>query len=135
MGQIMGFLLRWVFAFVLLAATYNPTAWNFTRWTTDHFDDQLPLTVLFGLILLVGYIIYLRATLRSIGLFGMLLILAVVGTIIWVLFDQGFIDLSNATLNTWLGIGALSVVLAIGLSWSIVRRKLSGQADIDDIDD
>lgn len=131
----MGFIIRWLFAFVLLAATYNPTQWNFTRWTTDHFDDQLPLTVLFGLILLVGYIIYLRATLRSIGLFGMLLILAVVGTIIWVLFDQGIIDLSNPTLNIWIGIATLSVVLAVGLSWSIVRRKLSGQADIDDIDD
>ncbi|WP_342078922.1 DUF6524 family protein [Yoonia sp. SS1-5] len=131
----MGFAIRWVFAFALLAATYNPTQWNFVRWSMANADTNLPVTVLFGLILLVGYIIYLRATLRSIGIFGMVLILAVVATILWVLFDQGVISLDNPTINTWIVIVALSIVLAVGLSWSIVRRRLTGQADIDDVDE
>ncbi len=131
----MGFLLRWLFAFLLLAATYNPTRWNVVRWGTDNFDRQLPLVVLAALVLLIGYIIYLRATLRSIGMFGMLLILAVVGTVIWVLYDQGWVSLENPTVNTWIAVVALSLVLAVGLSWSIVRRKLSGQADVDDVDE
>ncbi|MEY1556125.1 DUF6524 family protein [Yoonia sp. R2331] len=130
----MGFAIRWVFAFGLLAATYNPTQWNLLRWGMQNWDSQLPLTVLFGLVLLVGYIIYLRATLRSIGLFGMLLILAVLGTLIWVLYDFGWINLENPTINTWIAIVVLSLVLAVGLSWSIVRRRLSGQADVDDVD-
>jgi len=131
----MGFLIRWAGAFALLAATYNPTQWNFTRWAMANWDAQLPITILLGLLLLVGYIIYLRATLRSIGLFGMLLILAIVGTALWVMYDQGWINLDDSNLLTWIGIVALSVVLAIGLSWSIVRRHLSGQADVDDVDD
>ena len=131
----MGFLLCWLFAFVLLAATYNPTQWNYVRWTMTNYEDRLSIAVLAGLILLIGYIIYLRATLRSICLFGMLLVLAVAGTLIWVLFDQGLINLSNPTVNTWIGIAVLSVVLAIGLSWSIVRRTLSGQSDMDDVAD
>ena len=131
----MGFLLRWAFAFILLAATYNPTPWNLIRWGMENYAEQLPLTILAALILLVGYIIYVRATLRSIGLFGMLLILAVAGTLIWVLFDFGWISLADPTFNTWLGLVVLSIVLAIGLSWSIVRRKLSGQTDVDDVDD
>jgi hypothetical protein len=131
----MGFLLCWLFAFVLLAATYNPTQWNYVRWTMTNYEDRLSIAVLAGLILLIGYIIYLRATLRSIGLFGMLLVLAVAGTLIWVLFDQGLINLSDPTVNTWIGIAVLSVVLAIGLSSSIVRRTLSGQSDMDDVAD
>ena len=131
----MGFVVRWVFAFVLLATTYNPTEWNYVRWSMANADSNLPMTVLFGLILGVGYIIYLRATLRSIGIFGMVLILAVVGTLLWVLFDQGVINLDNPTVNTWIGIVALSIVLAVGLSWSIVRRRLTGQTDVDDIDE
>lgn len=131
----MGFLIRWLFAFVLLAAAYNPTQWNFVRWAMANYTDMLSVTVLVGLVLFVGYIIYLRATLRSIGVFGMILVMAVAGTLIWVLFDQGFISLENPTVNTWLGIVILSIVLAIGLSWSIVRRKLSGQADVDDVDE
>ena len=130
----MGFLVRWLFAFGLLGATYNPTQWNFVRWSMANYQNMLSVTVLIGLVLLVGYIIYLRATLRSIGLFGMLLVLAVAGTLIWVLFDQGVINLSNPTVNTWLSNVVLSLVLAIGLSWSIVRRRLSGQADVDDVD-
>jgi len=131
----MGFLIRWVFAFALLAATYNPTDWNYVRWSMANYETSLSLTVLFGLILLIGYIIYLRATLRSIGIFGMILILAVVGTILWVLFDQGVMRFADPSINTWIGIFALSLVLAVGLSWSIVRRKLTGQADMDDVDE
>ena len=130
----MGFLIRWAFAFLLLAATYNPTQWNFVSWAMGNYQNMLSVTVLVGLILAIGYIIFLRATLRSIGMFGMLLVLAVAGTLLWVLFDQGFINLTNPTINTWLGIIMMSLVLAIGLSWSIVRRKISGQADVDDVD-
>ena len=130
----MGFLIRWAFAFLLLAATYNPTQWNFVRWAIGNYQNMLSVTVLVGLILAIGYIILLRATLRSIGMFGMLLVLAIAGTLLWVLFDQGFINLTNPTVNTWLGIIMMSLVLAIGLSWSIVRCKISGQADVDDVD-
>lgn len=95
---------------------------------------NMSIAVLAGLVLLVGYIIYLRATLRSIGAFGMLLVLAVVGAGLWVLYDLGVLRLDDPSFNVWLGLIALSFVLAIGLSWSIVRRALSGQADVDDVD-
>ena len=131
----MGFLIRWLFAFVLVAATYNPTQWNFWRWASTHFAEQMPMTVLLGLILLIGYVIYLRATFRSIGTFGMGLVAAVFAALIWVLVDLGVLSLKNSDLNMWLGILALSLVLAIGLSWSFVRRALSGQLDVDDSDE
>lgn len=131
----MGFVIRWVAAFALLAATFNPTPWNYARWARAEYSAQLPLVVLLGLILLVGYIIYLRATLRSIGGLGMALVLAIVGALIWVLYDYGILDLSNRNFTVWLSLLALSFVLGIGLSWSLVRRKLSGQADIDDVDE
>jgi hypothetical protein len=130
-----GFLLRWLFAFGLVTVTYNPTDYNFVRWAATQGQTQLSVTVLVGLVLLVGYIIYLRATLRSIGAFGMLLILALVGALLWVAYDFGLLDLQNRALTMWIGIFALSLVLGIGLSWSIVRRKLSGQADVDDVDE
>jgi len=131
----MGFILRWLVALGLLSATYNPTEWNYSRWVAQHYSDQMPLAVLLGLLLLIGYIIYLRATLRSIGGFGMLLVLAVVAALLWVLYDYGVLTLRDQTLNTWLGLLALSLVLGIGLNWSHVRRKLSGQADMDDVDE
>ncbi len=130
----MGFLLRWLCAFGLLAATFNPSRFNYIAWVRDYGHMNKSLAVLLGLLLFIGYVIYLRATLRSIGAFGMLLVLALVGAGLWVLYDLGVLRLDDRSFNVWLGLFALSFVLAIGLSWSIVRRTLSGQADVDDVD-
>ena len=130
----MGVFLRWLGAFVLLAATFNPTQWNFVRWSQANYTTQMPLTLLLGLLLGVGYMIYIGATLRSIGAFGVILVGAIVGALIWVLTDYGVLTLTSPALKIWLGITALSVVLGVGLSWSILRQRLSGQASVDEIE-
>ena len=131
----MAFLIRWLIAFVLLAATWNPTPYNYVRWATENWETQLPVTVLGGLILTVVYIVYLRATLRSIGPIGMALVAAVFAALIWVLIDWGWLQTGNSVVNQWLSILLASLVLGIGLSWSILRRRISGQVDIDDVDE
>lgn len=131
----MGFVLRWLAAFVLVAATFNPTQWNYLAWARDHAGTQLPLAVLLGLLLFVAYVVYLRATLRSIGGFGILLVTAVVAALLWVLWDWGWLRLDDPDLSLWIGIFAVSLVLGIGMSWSFVRRALSGQYDVDDADE
>jgi len=131
----MGMFLRWLFAFVLLTLTYNPTDWNYVRWTVHNYQAHLSVVVLMGLLLTIGYIIYIRATLRSIGGFGMVLVMAVVASLLWVLYDFGLLQLDNQNVQVWLGILALSIVLGIGLSWSHVRRQLAGQSDVDDVDE
>ena len=130
----MGILLRWLGAFALLAATFNPTQWNFVRWSQANWGTQMPLTLLLGLILGVGYMVYVVATMRSIGAFGVVLIAAIVGAALWVLIDWGWLTLNNPSLNLWIGIFVLSLILGIGLSWSILRQRLSGQASVDEID-
>ena len=127
-------LIRWLFAFLLLALTFNPTPYNYVSWVRENYETQMPLAALIGLVLLIGYIIFLRATLRSIGPVGMVLIAALFAAVIWVLIDWGWLTLENRSVNLWLGIVMLSAVLGIGLSWSIIRRRLSGQADVDDVE-
>ncbi|WP_323037870.1 DUF6524 family protein [Pararhodobacter sp.] len=131
----MAFVFRWLIAFLLLSATWNPTRWNFYRWSMENWDTRLSIVVLAGLVLLVGYIIYLRATLRSIGPLGMALVVAVFAAVIWVLVDIGWLESGNSVVNQWLAIIVASLVLGIGLSWSIIRRRISGQVDIDDVDE
>lgn len=130
-----GLFTRWLAAFALLAVTFNPTPYNYVSWALEFGDQNLSIAVLFGLLLTIGYIIFLRATLRSIGPFGMFLVLALIAALLWVLHDFGILDLDSQSLNVWLGIFALSVVLGVGLGWSHVRRALSGQSDVDDIDE
>lgn len=130
----MGILLRWLGAFALLSATFNPTEWNYVHWVRTNWPDQMPLAVFLGLILAVGYMVYVVATLRSIGAFGVVLIAAIFGAGLWVLIDWGVLSLTNPSFNLWLGILVLSLILGIGLSWSILRQKLSGQASVDEIE-
>lgn len=130
----MGIFLRWLGAFLLLVATFNPTEWNYVKWSIANGNDQVPLTLFLGLLLLIGFLVYLLATLRSIGRFGMLLVAALFGSGLWVLHSWGLLSLENSTINTWLGLFALSLILGVGLSWSILKRRLSGQATVDDGD-
>ena len=128
----MGFLLRWLAAFVLLAATYNPTEWSYVRWAVANWQDSLPIAVLVGLVLLVAYVLFFTAVLRGIGTLGVVLILAVIAALVWVLADLGWLDLNNPTSNTWIALVALSVVLALGMYWGILWRRISGQLEVDD---
>lgn len=132
---MMPILIRWLFAFVLLAITFNPAQLSYYHWVSANWADQTPLALLGGLLLAICYIVYLRATLRSIGAFGMALVAAVFAALVWVLVDQGLLKLNDPRASAWLLILGGSIVLGIGLSWSIIRRRLSGQADVDDVEE
>ena len=131
----MGIFWRFLGAFVLLAATYNPTQFNYIHWVNTHWPAQMPLAIFLGLLLSVGFIVYVMSTLRSIGPLGVLLTGSIIGAGLWVLIDWGVLSLQNSTLNTWLGLAALAVIMGLGLSWSILRQKLSGQATVDELQD
>ena len=128
----MGFLFRWLAAFVLLAATYNPTEWSYIRWAAENWQEQLPIAVLIGLVLTIAYVLFFTAVLRGIGAVGVVLILAVMAALIWVLVSQGWLSLENPSTNTWIGLVALSVVFAVGMYWGILWRRLSGQLEVDE---
>jgi len=128
-------LIRWAAALVLVFITYNPTSWNFVRWAMDNYNTNLSVVILLGLVLFVAYAVFVRATLTSIGKIGIGLVIAVIAVLLWVLYDKGLLDPGNATVMTWIGLVGLSFVLGIGLSWSIIRRRISGQLDVRDSDD
>ena len=130
----MGIILRFLGAFVLLVASYNPTSWNYIRWVDANWSAQMPLAIFLGLLLAVGFLIYVMATMRSIGVLGVLLLAAILGAGIWVLTDWGVLSLENAALNIWLALFALAVIMGLGLSWSIIRQRLSGQATVDEVE-
>jgi hypothetical protein len=94
-----------------------------------------PPLAMSSVVLLIGWTIYLRATFRSLGLFGLLLAFAFFGIIVWWLIDMGWLGLDNVSIFSYIGLFILSAVLATGMSWSHIRRRISGQADMDDVDE
>lgn len=129
------FLLRWLLALVLVFATFNPTDYSYFRWVTALSEDGLALKALVGVVLAILYVIYLRATWRSIGAIGVILAAALLGALVWVLVDFGLLNLAEPTAFTWVILFILATILGVGISWSHIRRRVTGQADIDDVDE
>lgn len=131
--------LRLLFAIALVFITYNPSGLSFYHWASDIITtDASSLTPPFALlcvVLLIGWTIYLRATFRSLGGFGLILAFGFFAIIIWWLVDLGLLGLESSSIMAWIFLFLLSTVLAVGLSWSHIRRRLSGQADMDDVDE
>lgn len=134
MGFI-GFKMRIALCILLVLITYNPSGWSYVHWVAQGFDVQMSLKVLGGIVLVIAYAVVLRATFRSIGMLGVGLVVALISAIGWVMVDLGVIDLNNAGLVQWLVLIAGGLVLGIGLSWSHVRRAITGQVDTDDVED
>jgi hypothetical protein len=126
------FLLRFAFSLALVFLTYNPSGYSWVGWLMS--ETAMVYKVGAGLVLLIGWVIFLRATWNSLGALGTLLAGAFFGVIIWLLIHWGIVSLTSGAAIQWLGLFALSGVLAIGMSWSHVRRRLSGQYDTDEIE-
>ncbi|MCK4865967.1 MAG: hypothetical protein KAT06_11165 [Gammaproteobacteria bacterium] len=132
---VQGFLLRFLFALLLVMLTYNPSEYSYFHWLRDNFSNFSPLLGLAGISLIIGWVIYLRATLRSLGLIGLTLAALFFAAILWLLIDWEWLSLDNVTVMNWVILVLISAVLAVGISWSHVRRKISGQVDADDVDE
>ncbi len=136
------FVIRFVAALVLVFATYNPIdGWSYYDWALEPvlgFSEGTPFSAfkaLLGLILIIGWAIFIRATHRSLGPLGLVLAVAFFVVLFWLLIDQGWISLDNTNVLTWLILIALAGVMAVGMSWSHIRRRMSGQLDVDETDD
>jgi len=126
------FLLRFLFALALVFLTYNPSGYSWVGWLLS--DTALVYKVAGGVVLLIGWVMFLRATWRSLGAIGTMLALAFFAVIIWLFHYWGFFALDDIATIKWIVLFVLSGVLAVGMSWSHVRRKLSGQYDTDEIE-
>ena len=132
---LQGFLLRFMFALLLVMLTYNPSGYSYSHWIQTSFSNFSPLLGLAGISLIIGWVIYLRATLRSLGLIGLILATLFFSTILWLFIDWGWLGLNNVTAMSWVILVLISAILAVGISWSHLRRKWSGQIDSDDVDE
>ena len=133
--SFVNFLIRFVLAMVLVFATYNPSGYSWYQWFLDSPEWLNPQLIFAGVVLVIGWVIYLRATLRSLGEIGTILAIAFFAALTWVMVDYGLLSLESPTIFTWVILTMLSAIMATGMSWSHIRRRMSGQLDVDDVDE
>lgn len=131
---LQGFLWRWAASLVLIFSTFNPSGWSYFHWVKQLEDGQALWKVLVGLILLGGYTLFIRATARSLGRVGTVLLVAIFAALMWLLMDYGVVNKTSTTALYWVGLFMLGTFLTIGLTGSFIWRRLTGQYDVDSDD-
>ena len=128
------FLLRALFALLLVLLTYNPSGYSYIHMVAHSFPHLTALQAVCGILLLIGWFVFVGATLRSIGLLGMLLTFALFAALIWLVVSWGWISLASTRVVTWIALVVLAIILAVGMSWSYLYQRWSGQATVDEVD-
>lgn len=133
--SIAGFLGRVAFALALVLATFNPAGYSYFHWVREEFPSVTPAQAVVGIVLLILWIFLSRSMLQAIGLLGLGLMAAFTAALVWLFVSWGWLDVSNAATMSWVILVALGLILGVGMSWAIIRQKLTGQASVDEIDD
>jgi hypothetical protein len=127
-------------AILLVFATYNPDGKSFYHWALSPLINGTPSTgpmsvkFLAGLGLLAAWVVFLSATRRAIGFAGAALVLAIAGGLVWLLIDFNVVSANSARGITYVVLICTALVLAVGMSWSGLSKKLTGQVDMDQTD-
>lgn len=138
MGQkvgIDGFLGRWIFALILVLGTYNPSGYSYVSWVLNGDSGFSPGILIVGLLLLIGWIFCVKTTFNAIGWLGVTLGAALFAAVIWLLVDIGLISMEATGILTWLSLVVIALILAVGMAWSHVKRRITGQLNVDDVED
>jgi hypothetical protein len=131
----LGLLIRLVGAIGVVLLTYNPTGYSFYHWGLRDLAHITAVRAFAGALLLVGWVIgwviCIRAAFVSLGRIGLILSALVLGTLVWVLTDYGFLNPDRPSLLSGIALISIGIILGIGLSWSLLRARVTGQVEVD----
>ena len=133
-----GVLVRVLASLVLVFLTWNAEGWSYYHWTIEPLlrgaGNFSAVKFLAGTVLIAAWVVFLQATRRSIGLTGALLVAAICGGVIWLLISSGIVSANSGRGMARVALIGLSLILAVGMSWSHMSRRITGQADTDVVD-
>ena len=132
-----GILLRFVGALILVLISYNPSGHSAYHWISSAIAESSfgPAHLILVTVLLIGWVIYGIASWRALGALGFVLTGLLLGGIIWLLVDIGLLKAESVSAVTWILLVAVALVLTIGVSWSHIWRRLTGQLNVEDVND
>jgi NADH:ubiquinone oxidoreductase subunit K len=130
-------LLRIVGPLALVLVTYNPSGYSFYDWFSGAVTDGGLSAIHFValVVLVIGWSILLVATWNSLETFGVILICALLGAVVWLFIEWGLLQADSASAIAWIVLVCVAAVLAVGLSWAHIWRRLTGQYSVEEIED
>ncbi len=130
---IQRFVSRWLAAMLLVLATYNPSGYSYFHWVGDLDLNDWILKLLVGVVLAILYATFGLATQRSLGRLGIAAWLLFFAVVTWMMIDLGLLRVAGSGTVATIMLVNLANLLAVGVSWSYVRARLSGQSDTNNV--
>jgi hypothetical protein len=96
-----------------------------------NLSNVTALLVFAGVVLVIGWFLFLHATLESLGLLGIILTLAFFGSLTWLVFDLGWLSTNQGVLS-YVVLVVIAAILAVGMSWANIWRRLSGRVEMEE---
>jgi len=125
-----GVAVRIVLAIALVLLTFNPSGHSFYHWVSAPPAGVTAEKAFAGVALAIGWIGCLRTAFVALGRIGVILVAALLGTFVWVLFDLRVLQTADSVVMVWIGLVILGTILGIGLSWSLIRARTTGQIEV-----
>ena len=124
-----GILVRTLVCFLVVFATWNPTGYSFIAWAGHSPWATGPEIAVAGASLLAAHILFARIAWLSLGADGITASLAIILAGVLTLYEFDVIDPWHGEMRAYLLLGTVSLVLAIGMVWSLLKRRVVGQSN------
>jgi hypothetical protein len=130
---VSGFVARWLAALFLVFATYNPSGYSYCDWIADFAGGHWVLKAFVSIMLVIAYATFILATLRSLGVLGVATWALFFGSVVWLMVNIGIIQTLSVRMLVTIALIISANIFAVGVSWSYIRLRLSGQADTNNV--
>jgi hypothetical protein len=124
-----GILVRTLTCFLLVFATWNPTGYSYVSWARHSPWATAPEIATAGALLLALHILFTRIAWLSLGADGVSAALAILVAGLFTLSEFGLVDLWQRQSWVYALLMGFSLVLAIGVTWSLLKRRIVGQSN------
>jgi len=124
-----GILVRTLACFLLVFATWNPTGYSFLSWARHSPWATAPEIAVAGALLVGLHILFARIAWLSLGADGVSAALVIGLAGLLTLWELNLVDLWQSQVWPYLLLSGFAMLLAIGVTWSLLKRRIVGQSN------
>ncbi|MGD9904311.1 MAG: DUF6524 family protein [Vicinamibacterales bacterium] len=124
-----GVVTRIALSVLLVLVTFNPSGTSLVHWLTAPPVAVTPGKVVAALVLGIGWLLCLRTAAIALGKWGLLLGVVFFAAVVWLLVDRQWLRIDGSAI-VWVTEIIVGVLLGIGLSWSLLKARATGQVEV-----
>jgi len=120
------FFKRWLASAALVFGTYNPSGTSYYHWATAT-PGLTPVQAFTGILLFGLAVAFFRTAYLSIGYVGAGMVAVLITMSIILAAGLGLVDFDQVAVTTYMIEIWITIVLAVGVGWAYLQRRISGE--------